>query len=95
MRDGELIRKPEEPPDPTIPDLIPDAAALLATLHVAAPAQAREVGRDAGLGKLEQFDQLADRALPIQQELEDAQPRGITKTLEEPGAGFDCTLRFA
>jgi hypothetical protein len=72
VRDGELIREPEEFLNPAIPQLIPDPSALPASLHVAAPAQTGEVGRDASLRKVEQVDQLANGALPLQQELEDA-----------------------
>jgi hypothetical protein len=72
VRDCKLIRQPEKLHDPAIPDLIPDPTALLPSLHVAAPAQTGEVGRDASLRKVEQVDQLANRALSVQQELEDA-----------------------
>ncbi len=72
VRDGELVREPEKLLDPTIPDLIPDPATVLASLDVAAPAQAGEVSRDAGLGEVEQVDQLTNRPLALQQELEDA-----------------------
>ena len=65
VRDRELISEPEKLLDPAIPDLIPDPAALLASLNVATPAQAGKVGRDAGLGKVEQVDQLANGALSV------------------------------
>ena len=94
MRQSELVRQLQELFDPTIPDLIPDPPALLASLHVAAPAQTGEVGRDASLRKLEQLDQLADRALLFQQQLKDAQPRRVTEALEKTGAGFERDLGF-
>ncbi len=94
MRDSELIRQPQELLDPAISELIPDPAALLSSLHVAAPAQTREMGRDAGLGQVEQVDQLANRALLFQQQLEDAQPGGVAQALEKAGAGFDRGLGF-
>ena len=72
VRDGELIRQPQEFLDPAISQLIPDAAAFLPSSYVSAPTQACEVSRDASLREAEQLDQLADAAFSFQQEFEDA-----------------------
>ncbi len=44
VRDGELIRQPQEFLDPAISQLIPDAAAFIPSPYVSAPTQACELG---------------------------------------------------
>src|SRR5215211_138275 len=71
--------------DAPVGDAVVDRPILAAALDEAAPAQAAEVVGDLGLRFAKQLDELADRALPLGQGLEDANTGGIAKGSEVLG----------
>ncbi len=92
VRNSELIRQPQEFLDTRVSQFVPDTTTILASPYVATPAQTGQVSRDPGLGQVEQVNQLAHRAFPVQEQLEDAQPRRVAKPLEKARAGLDRDL---
>jgi len=75
----QFVREPDDRRDAPVCNAVVDDPVLAPRLDEAAPAETGEMVRDLRLAGSEQPDELADRVLALEEELEDPKPGGVTE----------------